>query len=143
MAPGLAYVLKIRTGLLRDIGAALSPFNSQQIILGVETLPLRARKHAENAAAVAKYLSAHPLVTSVQYAGLPGHPDHANSVKYLPLGPGAVFGFGTKYLGRLTARIVRHYLPRVAALPWEWKDGDDFTEAEQRGGVTVQAQKAA
>ena len=96
VAPGLAYVLKIRTGLLRDIGASLSPFNSQQIILGVETLPLRARKHAENAAAVAKYLSAHPLVTSVQYAGLPGHPDHANSVKYLPLGPGAVFGFGIK-----------------------------------------------
>ncbi len=54
---------------------------------------------------------------------------------------GAVFGFGTKYLGGLTARIVRHYLPRVAALPWEWKDGDDFTEAEKRGGVTVRAHK--
>lgn len=56
---------------------------------------------------------------------------------------GAVFGFGMKYLGGFTARIVRHYLPKVAALPWEWQDGDDFTEAERRGGVTVRARKEA
>ncbi len=65
VAPGLAYVLKIRTGLLRDIGAALSPFNAQQIILGVETLPLRARVHAENARKVAEWLEKHPAVTEV------------------------------------------------------------------------------
>jgi SAM-dependent methyltransferase len=54
---------------------------------------------------------------------------------------GAVFGFGTKYLSRFTAGIVRRYLPEVAARQWEWQDGDDFTEAEQRGGVTVRAHK--
>ena len=54
---------------------------------------------------------------------------------------GAVFGFGTKYLGRFTSRIVSRYLPKVAALPWEWRDTTDFTEAEQRGGVTVRARK--
>ena len=96
VAPGLAYVLKIRTGLLRDIGACLSPFNAQQIILGVETLPLRARLHAENAHRVAEYLSTHPLVTSVSFAGLPSHADHAKSKKYMPHGPGAVFGFTLK-----------------------------------------------
>jgi hypothetical protein len=52
-----------------------------------------------------------------------------------------VFGFGTKYLGRFTSRIVSRYLPKVAALPWEWRDTTDFTEAEQRGGVTVRARK--
>jgi O-acetylhomoserine (thiol)-lyase len=65
VAPGLAYLLKIRTGLLRDLGAALSPFNSWLFIQGLETLPLRARKHAENAQAVAEHLAAHPAVNWV------------------------------------------------------------------------------
>ena len=96
VAPGLAYVLKIRTGLLRDLGAALSPFNSWLFIQGLETLPLRARKHAENALAVAKHLKAHPAVSWVDYAGLPDHPDYARAQRYLPLGPGAIFSFGVK-----------------------------------------------
>ncbi len=69
VAPGLAYVLKIRTGLLRDLGAALSPFNAWLFIQGLETLPLRARAHVKNAQTVAEFLSKHPLVTSVDYAG--------------------------------------------------------------------------
>jgi O-acetylhomoserine (thiol)-lyase len=96
VAPGLAYVLKIRTGLLRDLGAALSPFNSWLFIQGLETLPLRARQHAANAQAVAQFLSDHPEVTSVDYAGLPGHPDFDRARRYFPLGPGAVFGFEIK-----------------------------------------------
>jgi len=96
VAPGLAYVLKIRTGLLRDLGAALSPFNAWLFIQGLETLPLRARKHAENALAVAKFLEAHPAVSWVDYAGLPGHPDYERAKKYLPLGPGAILSFGVK-----------------------------------------------
>jgi O-acetylhomoserine (thiol)-lyase len=96
VAPGLAFVLKIRTGLLRDLGAALSPFNSWLFIQGLETLPLRARKHAENAQAVAEHLKAHPAVSWVDYAGLPGHRDYAQAQRYLPLGPGAVFSFGVK-----------------------------------------------
>jgi O-acetylhomoserine (thiol)-lyase len=96
VAPGLAYVLKVRTGLLRDTGAAISPFNAHQFILGLETLPLRARAHVENARKLADHLVRHPLVKWVNYAGLASHPDHARSERYLPLGPGAVFGFGVK-----------------------------------------------
>jgi O-acetylhomoserine (thiol)-lyase len=96
VAPGLAYLLKIRTGLLRDLGAALSPFNAWLFIQGLETLPLRARKHAENALAVAKHLKTHPAVNWVDYAGLPDHPDYERALRYLPLGPGAVFSFGVK-----------------------------------------------
>ena len=96
VAPGLAYVLKIRTGLLRDLGAALSPFNAWLFIQGLETLPLRARKHAENALAVARHLKAHPAVSWVDYAGLSDHPDYERAKRYLPLGPGAVFSFGIK-----------------------------------------------
>jgi O-acetylhomoserine (thiol)-lyase len=96
VAPGLAYVLKIRTGLLRDLGAALSPFNAWLFIQGLETLPLRARAHVKNAQAVAEFLSKHTLVTSVDYAGLPGHPDHERAKRYFPLGPGALLSFEIK-----------------------------------------------
>jgi O-acetylhomoserine (thiol)-lyase len=95
------FALKARTGLLRDIGAALSPFNSFLILQGLETLPLRAKAHCVGAQAVAEYLQTHPAVTWVNYAGLPSHPDHERSRKYFPLGPSAVFGFGVK--GGLTA----------------------------------------
>lgn len=96
VAPGLAYLLKIRTGLLRDLGAALSPFNAWLFIQGLETLPLRARAHVANAGEVARYLRDHPAVTSVDYAGLPEHPDYERSLHYFPLGPGAVLSFEVK-----------------------------------------------
>ena len=96
VAPGLAYVLKIRTGLLRDTGATISPFNSFLLLQGLETLPLRARRHVENAQKVAEYLAAHPLVAWVEYAGLKAHKDYARARKLLPLGPGAIFTFGVK-----------------------------------------------
>jgi len=94
--PGLAYVLKLRTGLLRDTGAALSPMNSFLILQGVETLPLRARQHCENAQRVAEFLEGHASVLWVNYAGLPGHADHERVEQMMPLGPGAVFGFGIR-----------------------------------------------
>ena len=96
VAPGLAFVLKVRTGLLRDIGACLSPFNAWQIIQGVETLPLRAKAHCANAQKVAEFLSKHPAVAWVNYPGLPNHPDHARAKKYFPIGAGAIMGFGIK-----------------------------------------------
>ncbi|WP_338429992.1 O-acetylhomoserine aminocarboxypropyltransferase/cysteine synthase family protein [Synechococcus elongatus] len=96
VAPGLAYVLKIRTGLLRDTGATLSPFNAQQVLLGVETLPLRAERHVRNAQAVAEWLERHPLVTWVNYPGLPSHPDYDRAQRYLPHGAGAILGFGVQ-----------------------------------------------
>ncbi len=96
VAPGLAFVLKIKTGLLRDLGACLSPFNSFLILQGLETLPLRAEKHCRNALEVARYLSGHSAVTWVNYAGLENHADYSRAQKYMPLGPSAVFGFGIK-----------------------------------------------
>jgi O-acetylhomoserine (thiol)-lyase len=92
----MAFSLKVRCGLMRDTGACLAPLNAFLILQGVETLPLRAREHCRNAIKVAQWLSAHPAVTSVNYAGLPGHPDFERARKYFPEGPGAVFGFGIK-----------------------------------------------
>jgi len=96
VAPGNAFTLKIRCGLLRDTGACQSPFNSFLLIQGLETLPLRARTHCESAAKVAAFLKEHAAVSWVNYAGLPSHPDHERAKKYFPLGPGAIFGFGVK-----------------------------------------------
>jgi len=92
----MAFALKLRTGLLRDTGACISPFNSFLILQGLETLPLRAKAHVANAQTVAEFLSRHPQVTFVNYAGLPSHPDFTRAKRYFPLGPGAVFGFGVK-----------------------------------------------
>jgi len=96
VARGLAYVLKIRCGPLRDTGACLSPFNSFLFLQGIETLPLRARQHCANARKAAEFLASHPCVTWVNYAGLPSHPDYERARQLMPLGPGAVFGFGIR-----------------------------------------------
>jgi O-acetylhomoserine (thiol)-lyase len=96
VAPGLAFVLKVRTGLLRDTGACISPFNSFMILQGVETLPLRARQHVANAQRVAEFLGGHPAVAWVNYPGLAGHKDHARAKRYFPRGAGAILGFGIK-----------------------------------------------
>lgn len=92
----LAYILKMRLTLLRDMGACLSPFNAFQIIQGIETLHLRVARHVENAQKVAEWLEKHPLVSWVNYPGLTSHPDHARAKKYLPKGAGAIIGFGIK-----------------------------------------------
>ena len=97
--PGMgnvAFILKIRLTLLRDTGAALSPFNAHQFLLGLETLPLRQARHSENALAVARWLKAHPLVSWVTYPGLEDDPSHANATKYLRGGFGGLVGFGIK-----------------------------------------------
>ncbi|EPR40778.1 O-acetylhomoserine/O-acetylserine sulfhydrylase [Desulfovibrio sp. X2] len=91
-----AYILKLRTTMLRDVGACLAPMNSFLLLQGLETLPMRARAHVANAAKVAEHLSTHPAVAWVNYAGLPSHPDFERARRFLPLGPGAVFGFGLK-----------------------------------------------
>ncbi len=97
--PGLgnvAFIIKARVQLLRDIGAALSPFNAFQLLQGLETLPLRQRLHSDNALAVAKFLKSHPLVSWVTYPGLADDPNHANAAKYLKHGFGGMVGFGIK-----------------------------------------------
>lgn len=96
VVPGIAYIIKARVQLLRDIGATVSPFNSFLFTQGLETLPLRIREHNKNALAVARWLEAHPAVTWVNYPGLPSHPDYARTKKYLPNGQGAIIGFGIR-----------------------------------------------
>ena len=90
----LAYIVKARIQLLRDIGPALSPFNSFLFLQGLETLPLRIRKHSENALEIASRLQGHPQVNWVTYPGLEKHPTHANARRYLRNGFGAIIGFG-------------------------------------------------
>lgn len=92
----LAYILKARVQLLRDVGASLSPFNAFLFLQGLETLHLRMDRHCENALAVAEFLSAHPAVDWVNYPGLPGHPSHEQAKTYLNKGYGALVGFGIK-----------------------------------------------
>ncbi len=96
VAPGLAYILKMRCGIMRDLGSCLSPFNAQQILLGIETLSLRAEKHCSNALEIAKFLENHELVEWVNFSGLESHKDFAQASKLMPIGPSAVFGFGIK-----------------------------------------------
>jgi O-acetylhomoserine (thiol)-lyase len=90
----IAYIIYVRTHWLRDTGGCQSPFASFLTLLGVETLHLRLKRHAENALEVAQFLEKHPAVAWVNYPGLPSHPDHANAKKYLPDGAGAIVGFG-------------------------------------------------
>jgi O-acetylhomoserine (thiol)-lyase len=99
----LAYLIKVRVQLLRDLGPALSPFNAFLILQGVETLSLRVQRHCDNALKVAQFLESHPAVTWVNYPGLPSHPTHALAKKYLRHGFGAIMGFGIK--GGLQAGI--------------------------------------
>ncbi len=97
--PGLgnvAFVFKIRVSLMRDTGAVLSPFNAWLFIIGLETLHLRVPRHSENALAVAQFLKAHPKVAWVNYPGLPEHPSHNLTKKYLSGGYGPLVGVGIK-----------------------------------------------
>lgn len=93
LGANLAFILKARVQLLRDLGAAISPFNAFLIAQGIETLSLRVERHVENAEKVANYLSQRDDVTQIHYAGLESSPWHANAKKYAPRGAGAVIAF--------------------------------------------------
>ena len=92
----LAFILKLRVTLLRDLGPALSPFNSFLFLQGLESLPLRIERHSSNALAVAKWLEKNPAVSWVSYPGLASHPSHKLAEKYLSGGFGGVVTFGLK-----------------------------------------------
>ncbi|NLM45723.1 MAG: homocysteine synthase [Firmicutes bacterium] len=102
----LAYAVKARVHLLRDVGATLSPFNAFLFLQGLETLHLRMQRHSENALAVAKFLASHPAVSWVSYPGLPSHPSHALARRYLPRGCSALVGFGIKGGREAGARFI-------------------------------------
>ena len=92
----LAYIIKARVQLQRDIGAAVAPINSFLFLQGLETLHLRMERHSQNALAVAKFLQNHPAVEWVSYPGLEGDANHALAQKYLPKGAGAILTFGIR-----------------------------------------------
>lgn len=92
----LAYIIKARVQLLRDTGAAISPFNAFLLLQGLETLHLRMERHSENTLKVAKFLEQHENVAWVNHPGLEGHPSYEKAKKYLPNGQGAIFTFGIK-----------------------------------------------
>lgn len=91
-----AFVTYVRAILLRDTGAAISPFNAFLLLQGVETLSLRLERHAENTAKVVEYLANHPLVTKVNHPSLPDHPQHALYERYFPNGGASIFTFDIK-----------------------------------------------
>ena len=90
------FAIACRVLGLRDLGPAISPFNSFLILTGIETLSLRMQRHCDNALAVARHLEAHPAVSWVSYAGLPSSAQHARAQRYCPRGAGGVFTFGLK-----------------------------------------------
>ena len=104
----IAYIIKARVQLLRDLGPAVSPFNSWLFLQGLETLPLRMERHSENALKIAEFLEGHENVDWVSYPGLKSHPQHELAAKYHTHGYGAILGFGIK--GGLEAgkQLIRH-----------------------------------
>jgi len=104
----LAYIIKARVQLMRDFGAATTPFNSWLFLQGLETLPLRMERHSQNAQRVAEFLEGHPAVGWVSYPGLKSHPQYELATKYHTHGYGAILGFGIK--GGLEAgkQLIRH-----------------------------------
>lgn len=92
----ISYAIRIRIDLLRDLGACLNPFAAQQLLLGLETLSLRAERHAENAMKLAKWLESNENVAWVSYPGLESHFQHETAKKYLKRGFGGVLSFGIK-----------------------------------------------
>ncbi|MDR0395574.1 MAG: O-acetylhomoserine aminocarboxypropyltransferase/cysteine synthase [Tannerella sp.] len=95
-AGSAAYIVRIRAILLRDTGAAISPFNAFILLQGVETLSLRVERHVENALKTVKFLANHPKVEKVNHPALPEHPDHALYNRYFPHGAGSIFTFEVK-----------------------------------------------
>jgi O-acetylhomoserine (thiol)-lyase len=96
VAGNLAYIIKARTTLLRDLGASLSPFNAFLFLQGLETLSLRVERHVENSLKVVQFLEKHPSVDKVNHPAVASHPDHALYQQYFPNGGGSIFTFEIK-----------------------------------------------
>lgn len=96
LGDSIAYIIKARVQLLRDLGAAIAPTSAWQLIQGIETLSLRIERHVQNTQEVAEWLDNHPDVASVNYSGLPSSPWYASANKYAPKGVGAVLSFELK-----------------------------------------------
>lgn len=91
-----AFVVRVRAILLRDTGAAISPFNAFLLLQGLETLSLRVERHVENALKIVEFLKSHPRIEAVHHPALPEHPDHALYLRYFPKGAGSIFTVDVK-----------------------------------------------
>ncbi|KAG5921831.1 hypothetical protein E4U61_006163 [Claviceps capensis] len=143
----LTYIICARVEVLRDLGATLNPFAAQQLLLGIETLSLRAERHAQNALALAKYLESSPYVSWVSYPGLESHPYHEAARKYLTRGSGGVLSFGVKGGGAAGSQIVDGFklisnlanvgdAKTLAIHPWTTTHGQLSDEEKTSSGVT-------
>ncbi|KAL2070699.1 hypothetical protein VTL71DRAFT_13725 [Oculimacula yallundae] len=102
----ITFAIRVRVEILRDLGSALNPFGAFQLIQGIETLSLRAERHAQNSLALARWLEKSPHVSWVSYPGLESHPSHELAKKYLPRGFGGVLSFGVKGGGAAGSEVV-------------------------------------
>jgi O-acetylhomoserine/O-acetylserine sulfhydrylase len=102
----ITFAIRVRVEILRDLGSSLSPFAAFQLIQGIETLSLRAERHAQNALALAKWLESNSHVAWVSYPGLESHQSHTLAKKYLPRGFGGVLSFGVKGGGEAGSQVV-------------------------------------
>jgi O-acetylhomoserine (thiol)-lyase len=130
----IAYIIKARVSMMRNLGPALSPFNAFLFLQGLETLHLRMPRHCENALRVAQFLEKHPVVEWVNYPGLDSSPEKGRVEKYLPNGAGAIIGFGIKGGSAAGKRFIDnlHLISHLANI------GDARTLAIHPAGTTHQ-----
>jgi O-acetylhomoserine/O-acetylserine sulfhydrylase len=102
----ITFAIRVRVDILRDLGSALNPFGAFQLIQGLETLSLRAERHAQNSLALARWLEKSPHVSWVSYPGLESHPSHELAKRYLKRGFGGVLSFGIKGSGAAGSQVV-------------------------------------
>lgn len=143
----ITFIIRARVELLRDLGACMSPFSAQQLILGIETLSLRAERHAYNALKLAKWLESNENVSWVSYPGLESHPSHELAKKYLKRGFGGVLSFGVKGGGAAGSQVVDNFKlisnlanvgdsKTLAIHPWTTTHEQLSDEEKESSGVT-------
>ncbi|KAF2432313.1 O-acetylhomoserine ami [Tothia fuscella] len=143
----ITFAIRARVEILRDLGACLSPFAAHELILGLETLSLRAERHAYNAQKLAKWLDANENVAWVSYPGLANHPTHDTAVKYLKRGFGGVLSFGIKGGGKAGSQVVDNFKlisnlanvgdsKTLAIHPWNTTHEQLSDEEKEDSGVT-------
>ncbi|KAF2443331.1 hypothetical protein P171DRAFT_432610 [Karstenula rhodostoma CBS 690.94] len=143
----LTFIVRARVEILRDYGAALNPFAAQQLILGLETLSLRAERHAYNALKLARWLESNDNVAWVSYPGLESHASHALAKKYLKRGFGGVLSFGVKGGGEAGSQVVDNFKlisnlanvgdsKTLAIHPWTTTHEQLSREEKENSGVT-------
>ncbi|KAF2660838.1 O-acetylhomoserine ami [Lophiostoma macrostomum CBS 122681] len=143
----ITYIIRARVEILRDLGAALNPFAAQQLLLGIETLSLRAERHGQNALKLAQWLESNKNVSWVSYPGLESHSSHELAKKYLKRGFGGVLSFGVKGGGKAGSQVVDNFKlisnlanvgdsKTLAIHPWTTTHEQLSDEEKENSGVT-------